>query len=258
MKLTLFVAGLLAAVSLSAQSPQQIEREILGHLTTISKTGTYSGSYDEDKIYGENKLLREKLMRFGTQPATLKYSFPKLKGEMFVATSKDGKLRIYSWDKQTGGTMHDYASVFQFQGVGGKVLTWSNDDDEESAGVFYTQIFQVAGKKGPIYLANSTFIGSSSLNGQSIRTIRINGNDLDIDAKLIRTTRGLQNSVDFSYDFFSVENRPERPIRLFFFDEAKKEFRFPVVIEDDKTPQGWVTNRFIRYRFNGTHFVKVK
>ena len=37
-----------------------------------------------------------------------------------------------------------------------------------------------------------------------------------------------------------------------------KEFKFPVVIESEKFVQGEVTNRFIKYRFNGKEFVNVR
>ena len=44
--------------------------------------------------------------------------------------------------------------------------------------------------------------------------------------------------------------------RLFKFDEAKRSFTFPIVIEDEKTPRGRITNKLITYRFNGSYFVK--
>ena len=52
-------------------------------------------------------------------------------------------------------------------------------------------------------------------------------------------------------------DREERPVKLFTFNETRKEFKFPIVIEDEETPQGRVTNKFITYRFNGTHFVRL-
>ncbi len=257
MRICLIAIIFLATISSFSQTPAQVEIELLGYLNDISKYGNYGGEYDEEKLSAANKGLRESLMNNGTRAATLAYAFPKLKDEMYVATSKDGKLRIYSWDKQTGGTMRDFAAVFQFSGSSGKTVMYAKNDEEESAGSFYPEIFQVPSKGGPIYLATSTFIGSTSMHGQSVKTIKIIGDDLDLDAKLIRTAAGLTNSVGFGYDFFSVVDRKERPIKLFEFNEAKKEFRFPVVIEDEKTPQGRVTDKFITYRFNGTHFVKV-
>lgn len=254
--LLLFFTGFV--LSANGQTPEAIEKELLGHLADISRFGNYGGDYDEDKLSAANDSLRQKLMRYGTHADVLAYGFKGLNDEMYVATSKDGRLRIYSWDMQTGGTMRDFAAVFQFKGKSGKVITWAEKDEDESAGSFYPEIFQISSRQGTVYLATSTFIGSTSMHGQSIKVIKINGDDLDLNAKLIRTAEGLTNSVGFGYDFFSVVDRTERPIKLFEFNEARKEFRFPVVIEDEKTPQGRVTDRFITYRFNGRYFVKAK
>ena len=103
----------------------------------------------------------------------------------------------------------------------------------------------------------STFIGSTSLAGQTLKAFRINGEKLDTDTKVIKTATGIKNSVGFAFDFFTVADHPERPVRLFSYNETNKSFRFPVVIEDKRTPQGRVTSKFITYRFDGKYFVKV-
>ncbi|MEQ1765146.1 MAG: hypothetical protein ABL984_18610 [Pyrinomonadaceae bacterium] len=242
----------------SAQTPAAIEKELVGYLDTMSKSGTYGGEYDDAKLTAASDGLKKKLVRYAGRADVLKYSFPKLKETMFIATSKDGKFRIYSWDLESGGTMHDYDRVIQFTGADGKVKAWFDGEGEyDGGGAFYTDVFQVASTGGPIYLLASTSRASSSLTGAALRAMRIVGNGLDTKAKVIKTGSGITNDVYFAYDFFSVVDRPERPIRLFTFNEVRKEFKFPIVIEDDETPQGRVTNKFITYRFNGTHFVKV-
>ena len=246
----------LLVLSQHGQTPSVIERRILGHLDNISKFGNYGGEYDENKIDSENRALRELLIKSGKRADVLRYGFPKLKGEMRISTSPDGRLRIYSWDEQTGGTMHDHDSVFQYRGSSGKVLTWGSANEAEDIGAFFHDIFQLSTNNGPVYLAVSTFVGSTSLGSQSIEVMRIVGDKLDRNVKLIRTSKGLTNSIYFEYDFFSVVDRPERPVKLFTFDKANRSFSFPVVIEDEQTPQGRVTNKLITYRFNGSYFVK--
>ena len=250
---------LLTTLPIAAQTPAAIEKELLGYLKTMAESGTYRGEYDDAKLGPATEALKQKLMRYATRADVLKYDFPKLKEEMFIATSKDGRFRVYSWDLQSGGTMHEHDLVIQYVGKSGKTLAWSAPEDAEYAefGGFFTDVFQVATPKGVIYLPVSTTIASSSLNGQSIIAVRIVGDDLDLKANVIKTASGPTNSISFAYDFFTVVDRPERPVRLFAFNEARTEFTFPVVIEDEKTPQGRVTNKFITYRFNGTHFVKV-
>jgi hypothetical protein len=260
MKGFLFLFIIITAVAVSGQTPAAIERSILRDLGDVHKFGSYSDDRDEDKNDEANERLRDTLMKSGGRVDVLRYPFPQLKNKMFVTTSKDGRLRAYSWDYETGGTMHDYGTVYQFLGKSGRAQTWSgpqSDDIEEyGAGSFVHDIFQVESKSGPIYLEVSTFIGSTSLAGQTITAARIDGEKLNMDAKLIRTQSGLNNSISFGYDFFSVVDHKERPVKLFFYDPAKSEFRFPVVIEDEETRMGRVTDKIIRYRFDGKYFVK--
>jgi hypothetical protein len=254
---SLLLLILIAVVQGSAQTPRAIESKILARLSNIDRWSNYGPTSDFDKLEKENQVFRSELLTSLRVAPTLTYGFPRLKGKMYVTTSKDGRLRIYSWDCQTGGTMHDFDAVYQYRGKSGKVYSWARSAEDESGGVFYHDIFQVTGSSGPVYLAVSTFIGSSSLSGAAISGIRIDEDKLVPDAKVIKTGSGMQSSVDFGYDFFTVVDRPERPVKLFVFDEAKREFRFPVVIEDEQTPQGRVTDKYIRYRFNGSYFEKV-
>jgi len=249
------IAGALAAGSAFGQSPATVERDILVQLKNVDKFASYSGSFDEEKLDAANSAVRDLLVKNGDRLDVLQYGFPKLKDEMYIATSPDGKLRIYSWDLETGGTMHDYDEVFQYQATGGQVHTWTAPSgDDQRGGGYYTQIFQVDAKSGPIYLANSNFIAQGTIHGQSIEGIRISGDKLDVKAKVIRTARGLTNSVDFAYDPSSLGNRSEK---LISFDGAKQQFTFPVVVEDKTYENGRVTSRLITYRFNGEVFVKV-
>ena len=239
----------------TSQSPAAVERDILAQLKNVDKFRSYGGDYDEDKLDAANSAVRDLLVKSSSRSDILQYSFPALKKEINIVTSRDGKLRIYSWDLQTGGTMHDYDNVFQYQGASGKVYAWTAPvSDENSGGAFFSQIFQVTSASGPIYISNSTFVAENSLHGQSIETMRIVGDTFERSAKLIRTGSGLKSSIDFSYDPFSS---PKGTDELVFFDPARKSFRFPVIIEDKKDDRGRITNKFITYQFNGQYFVKV-
>jgi len=246
--ITLFVAGLVA------QSPAAIERDLLTQLKNAEKYGSYGESSDDAKLDAANKQIRELLIRNGGRAEILKYGFPKLKNEMYIATSPDGKLRIYSWDLQTGGSMHDYDNVFQFEGTSGKVYTWTPRDGDESDGGFFNQLSQVDTANGPIYLANSASSASGTDHSQSIEVMRINGDSFERNPKLIQTRSGLASSIGFEYDLNSVRGESEK---LVYFDPVKKSFRFPVVIDDKKTGLGRVTGKYITYQFNGKYFVKV-
>ena len=257
MKRIKFVFLLLLTTSGLGQSAKEVENRLLGHLSHLEKYSNYGGTSDYEQLEKINGLLKAALKRLGRSPATLAYSFPRLKEKMFVSTSKDRKFRVYSWDEETGGTMHDFDSVFQFKGSNGKIYTWSQAaSDGYDIGGFYHDVFQVSDRSGPVYLLVSTVIGSTSLAGQSISAFRVDGRSLDRSVKIIRTASGVTDSISFEYDFFTVVDRPERPIKLFKFDPLRMTFSFPVVIEDAKTPQGRVTDKMINYRFDGKYFVK--
>lgn len=238
-----------------SQTPAKVESDMLAALERISSFGTYAGNYDEEKSNKANEDLRSLLVKHGKRQDILKYAFPKLTAEMDVATSQDGKLRIYSWDTQTGGTMHFNDCVFQYQGSSGRVQTWVFPKTNESdAGAAYSRIFQASSQSGPIYLANSMFIAQGSTHMQTIEAFRILGDRLEVKPKVIKTRSNLTNMISFEYNPFTLDDRNEND--LVSFDAKAVSFRFPVVLAED-AGSGRVTSRSITYKFNGTHFVKV-
>jgi hypothetical protein len=262
MKTTYFLTILFLFVFVgiaAAQTPTEIEDELLAHFKTLNAASSYGSDSDVDVQDRENKAILDALLKYAKRADVLNFVFPRLSKEMTIRTSKDKNFRAYSWDCECGGTMHDFYNVIQYR-AGGKVNSWaettSDDTDEGGAGSFIHDIFQMPAGGATIYITVSTFRASTSLNGQSIDIWRINGGGLQPRAKLIKTKEGLTDSISFAYDFFSVVDHPERPVRLVFFDEKTRSFKFPVVIEDDETPQGRVTNKFITYKFNGKYFVK--
>lgn len=259
MKILIIAIFLFAfAFSASGQTNAQIEKELVAAIKDIQKYSIYGGGYDEEELAKTQDVFREKLLKYTKIPSTLGYKFNDLSEHLFIATSDDGKFRIYSWDLEHGGTMHDYARVYQYQGGDGKVYSSADEKNEEgSIGSFVYDIFTLDAKNGKIYIVCSTFIGSTSDHSQSARLYKIEGGKLDDNVKLIKTKSGLTNSLGFGYNFFSVVDREERPIKLISFDKKAKTLKIPVVIEDKEFPNGRVTDRFITYQFNGNYFVKI-
>lgn len=259
MRIFIFAIFLLAfAFSAFAQSNAQIEKELVAGVKEIQKYGTYYGGYDEDKLSKAQNTFQEKLLKYTKTASTLSYKFAALAEEMHIATSDDGKFRIYSWDLEDGGTMHDYASVYQYQGADGKVYSKTDEPSEEGdGGGFVTDIFTLDTKDGKVYIVCSTFIGSSKDRYQSADLYKIDGAKLDDKVKLIKTKTGLTNSLGFEYDFFSVVDRTERPVKLISFDKKTKTLKIPVVVEDKEFAGGRVTKKFISYKFDGKYFVKI-
>lgn len=248
---------LLASISVFGQDMSEIEKELVAGIKQVEQYSNYGETPDFDKQGGVNKAFREKLLTATDKnPSALKHDFAELKKHIQITTSPDKKLRIYSWDTGSGGSMHFYGNIYQFVGGDGEVYAISDFEEEGDPGGFFSGIYTLNTKKGTVYIARHSSVLSTSLAGQTMMLFKIEGKTLNSDYKLFKTRSGIKNSIGFSFDFFSVVDRPERPLKLILYDPKKKELKIPVVIEDKETPQGRVTNRFIRYRFNGTYFVK--
>ncbi|MGH2646045.1 MAG: hypothetical protein ACRDE8_00695 [Ginsengibacter sp.] len=213
----------------------------------------YYGDNDSLNYYSE--LFATRLSTFiKDNPATLNYKFKSLtdSNACDIVTSTDGLLRIYSWDTWLGGTMHNFNNIFQFKS-GSKVHSTDLNRNEDDFGSDFTNIYILKTGGKTFYLAVSGGSESTKDAYEAIGVYTISKDTLNDKIKLIKTTSGLNNSISFEYDFFSVVDRPERPIRLIKYDTDKKIIYIPIVLENGK-----VTDRYIRYQFNGQYFGKLQ
>ena len=255
-----FVLLVIVVFSASAfgQTSEAIEKELVGLYGKINENSAYSSNSDGELLEKSNEEFKQKLLNHTKIASTLKHKFSELEKEISITTSEDGKFRVYSWDRLDGGTMHFFETVYQFQGTDGRVHSKSRDLEEGYSGSFVHEIFTIDAKAEKIYLVCSTSIGSTQDSYQNLRLFKVGKNELNDDVKLIKTKSGLTDSIGFGYNFFSVVDRNERPIKLILFDKKTQTFKIPIVIEDEKFPNGRVTDKFINYKFNGTYFIKVK
>lgn len=206
---------------------------------------------DSDSLEYYSNLFTSKLTDFiSKNPSTLTYPFQMLvdSNACDIVTSSDGLFRIYSWDTWIGGTMHIYKNIYQFKS-GDKVFSTDLGYGDDDIGAYITDIFNLQATDKTYYLAVSGGSLSSKDKYQSIRVYSVDNNSLNDTVAIIKTPKGLDYSISFEYDFFSVVDRPERPLRLIKYDADKKIIYIPIVLEDGK-----VTNRFILYQFTGQYF----
>jgi len=201
----------------------------------------------------ENNKFETKILKYlSANPKSITFPFDSLKkNNIDIVSSEDKLLRIYSWTTWKGGTMYDFVNLFQHQLKDKVVTTLIKDTITKSEGEyipFYSQIFTLKNKKKTYYLCVSNGIYSSKDASQSIKFLKIENNRLE-DAKLVKSENGLTNSIDLYFDFFSVANRPERPVKVIKYDEKKKQILVPIVTE-----KGEVTSRYQIYNFNGEYF----
>lgn len=180
-------------------------------------------------------------------PATLEYPFEMLtsQGDCNITTSEDGNLRIYSWDKETGGTMHFFNEIFQYK-ADGKVSAWIPEYEESDPGSFCSRIYTIIVNSKSYYLVISNGIYSTKDVSQSVTAFTITKSRRLDSAKLFETRTGLVSVINVSYNFLSVA---EQPVKLINYDEAKKALSIAVVDDDGK-----VMANTILYRLTGDHF----
>jgi hypothetical protein len=222
----------------------------LSRIATVFN-GAYYDTLDKDNERFE-KMLKKYL---STVPSTMTYPFTKLINEgLSIAMSRDNKLRIYSWDKHTGGTMHYFANMYQYK-IGNKVYASSPIEIEQEGGDprgFFSEIFTVDSVNN-IYLGLRTAIYSTKDCGNIVKAFKIEKNGLNDSLMLFKVDTAFTNEFGIAFDFFSVVDRPERPVKLIYYDERTKALKLPVIGDHDE-----VTDKFIFYQYNGKYFEEVK
>jgi hypothetical protein len=207
------------------------------------------GDVDSLNLYSE-KFENEFTSFIKNNPGTLNYPFKKLSDSIFsgVKTSSDGNFRIYSWDTETGGTMHFFKVMYQWK-ANGKVFTRMFQSEEGDPAYFCSKIFTVNINNKPYYLAVANGIYSSKESRQSITCYSIEGNKLMDTVRLFKTKAKKLNTIDVAFDFFSVVDRPERPLELITYDEKLNIIYIPVVDDKDQ-----VTKKNLLYQLKGRYF----
>ncbi|HVV54881.1 MAG TPA: hypothetical protein VHC47_06135 [Mucilaginibacter sp.] len=258
-RLTVF--SCLTASSLLAQTPQQIEADLLRSFKKIdywyqraNDTTANADLAANDSLENANDFFARKLKNYAEKyPSTITYPFDSIrKRYLSISTSADGLFRIYSWDKETGGTMHFFENVMQYK-TG--VRTMAVIDTPQSEGDFgpsYNKINTFEAKGGTYYLTNYLFVESSRYSAFGITVFTIEGSKL-VAAKIIRTSSGLHSGISYEVDFSKICEKTYSKLPQIHFSNATNTIYLPVV--------NWnyqMTNKFILYKFTGRYFERVK
>ncbi len=227
-----------------------------------------STTIDSEKTEAANQSAAKILTTYTQQANSIACQFPNsVKEGLAIATSDDKRFRAYTWDENTGGTMHFYSALVQYI-----------DDDGNSHGLYEASLLpedkkinnRVAGRlydlatiqtsgqtnSNPVYILASNSIGSNIDRAIIIKLFQIEDDSLN-NPKLIKTRTRVTDEISFSYDASSlyVNNINNK---LFEFNSSNNSFSFPVVLTSDQFYSGEVTKKRIVYRFDGQYFKRVK
>jgi len=235
---------------------EQIEKDLCQAYRKITSNRFNDATYNYDSIEFYNKIFVEKFSKYTSQyPSTLYYPFDSLKKEkIFIANSADHRFRIYSWNTWLGGTMQDFQNIFQYQSqdsIYSKCTIDSLKITKDEYYGFYSEILTLNDKNKTYYISVNNGMYSSKDVSEGLQIFTIENKSLVDTVKLFYSDQGLTNRIDVYFNFFSVVNRPERPIRLITYDERKKTIFIPIIDEKDQ-----VTKYSFAYKFTGQYFEK--
>ncbi|MDD2368891.1 MAG: hypothetical protein PHQ90_06275 [Sulfuricurvum sp.] len=226
------------------KSPEEIEIILLNKFSELEQ----QLKNDSDSIEDVSEQLSQEIIDLiSSNPETLEYDFKKLVNTLKIITSDDKKLRFYSWDTQTGGSMHFYKNIIQYQTENG-VQTHVPETKEDDPQSYCSAIYTVKIKQQPQYLVITNGVYSSSDLRQSVLAYTISNTGKLEDASIFKTkSKTMNHKIDVDFDFFSVVDRPERPLKLITYNKQTGILTLPLV--DGKN----VTSKNINYRFNGKY-----
>jgi hypothetical protein len=267
LNLFLLFFGCLSSSSLFAQTPQQIENDLLRLFKRIDYWEEYRNSNKEniDKSARGNDSLDKacdifagKLKYYTSKYAfTINQEFSSIaqkrnsitKNKVNILTSTDGLFRIYSWDTRSDGTMYSFADVFQYK-IGAKTkssLISESDSGQWRYVYYYSDLYTLNVNSKTYYLAIYNGAYNHVEAGQGIQVFAIENGALNNDLKLIKTGSGLHSQLYYEYLF---DGDKKDDIK---YDPVQKTISLPVVVA-----KGRVTNKRILYKFTGQYFERVK
>jgi hypothetical protein len=244
---------------LPAQHPYSIEQELRSYFEKIDYWARFNDSAHPDlskfdSLEAANQIFRSSLLAHtAAYPSTMNYEFKELEAlGLHIRTSPDRQFRIYSWDTYTGGTAHIYDAVMQYKSDN-KVYSRSVHAPDGDFSRWYSNIYQLKTEQHTWYIGLYHAIFSAKDHYQGVKLFTIENSRLNDQPKLFKTRSGLRNELGFSFNFFSVANRPERPVKLIYYEEDEQKLFLPEVLQDGK-----VTKKMMIYQFNGDHFIQIQ
>lgn len=259
MRLLIWLPFLCWLNPLHAQNPVSIEQELLSYFEKIDYWAHFNDSAHPDiskfdSLEAANQVFRSSLLAHtAAYPATMSYDFKELEAlGLRIRTSLDRQFRIYSWDTHTGGTAHVYEAVFQYKSDN-KVYSKTIHGPEGDFGRWYSNIYQLKTEQHTYYLGLYHAVFSGKDHYQGVKLFTIENSTLKDKVRLFKTRTGVKNELGFSFNFFSVANRSERPVKLIYYEEDEQKLSLPEVMQDGK-----VTKKMMVYQFDGENFVQIQ
>lgn len=234
-----------------ALDASQADKQLASMLQKISALSQNQAD-DYEKLEATNEQMLSFLKKNSISPQMMKAPLKEACGNGLTALiSDDKKVRCYSWDTLTGGTMHFFYSLIAYDtgsGIKCKVFNPNDKNSEgEDPGSCFEGIDTIKTTDGKtVYLVRELFIGSGMIHARSI-TAYVVANGKLTEYPFFQTTKKTLKSISFGFGEYS----DEAEIKL---SSDKKTLQIPIIkkSEDDTGP---ATGKYLKYVFDGKCFV---
>ncbi len=239
------------AVPVFALDTKQVDTMLASKLDKIS---TLANDADSDKLISANEELMKYLKgvavnkQINSDP--LKTASDK---GLTVFTSDDKKVRCYSWDSLTGGTMHFFKSLITFD-TGKPQLhylpTPTNEEGDGDPGATFEGLDTIKTAGGrTVYLIRDLFIGSGLDHGRTIQAFVISNGKLS-EHPFFQAKKKMLSTISFAFGEYGDTTE-------FVLSPDKKTLKVPLIKPAPKNApgSGSATGKYLTYTFDGTKFV---
>lgn len=243
MKKVCFLLGLFPVLA-CAEVCEKVDDALSTSYQKMQKFGSYGGNYDDQVLEKVTQQFQSALELLAS-PDVFDCAFPKSQdSHLKVLRSPDKKLLAFSWDWQTGGTMHFEHHLILHKKSDGSVGKYESDSR-------LRKLLQAELNGKIYYWIVEKWVGDGRNHSQRGTLYQIK-NDKFEPAELIKTSK-IRSDIGFSYDPHTAKTYPE-----FEYDDKHKTFHFPLVIQKEALGSGTINDKYIQYRFDGNYFVREK
>jgi hypothetical protein len=172
--------------------------------------------------------------------------------KLWVASAPDGKMRIWTWDTETGGSMPAMQNIVAYQTNEGTRITDLEEDlgwgpKDRGGNHWFDTIFTIQFNNRTIYLPRASWKGDGRNSGLTLFAFAIEGDKLNTELDLFP---GPYEDKPWDYEITAVCEDCEIP-KL----KIKSNVLYVQHIGQNKNGKDILTSKWDIYKFDGQHFL---
>jgi hypothetical protein len=209
-----------------------------------------------DSLDKANIAFRKALLQVtNTYPASMSYDFPLLRdsARVRITTAKDGKLRIYSWNTLTGGSMLIFDNIIQYKTVKGVHSSPQPGLAEDGEVGWCTGLYPLKAGNKTYYLILERSITCGVCRVESAKAYTIGSNALIGPIKIFKTEAKLENQISLEFREFDRGTTTWFLPHVIHYNSAKHELSLPTGTDE---MNGMPNDQLVTYHWTGAYFSK--